>query len=83
MIIKQLISVDFNKLLAYHLNFSHVLFPPKIWCHSGTKSTKAIIDVHDNMHKTVDEGKEGAVTTRRKLDTPPHAHGHNTMVNDM
>lgn len=70
-----------NKL--NHLQNSQIFLPPQIflyfWAHGG----KHIIGVHKNVYESVQESKEGRMTARCKLNTPPDRNWHDAMMNDM
>lgn len=52
-----------EKTSVYHLYGGHVLFPPKEATHVRAHCRETIVDIHDDVHETVDERKESAVTT--------------------
>lgn len=52
---------DQNKL--DHLEVGEVLLPPDVAAVFGSHGSQHVVDIHHNVHKGVDQTKEGAVPT--------------------
>jgi len=74
-------DVECHKL--NELDSGHPGFPPKILLVLGSHGRDAIVEIHDNMDKRIDSGKEGTVTTWHNFDAKPGGQRNSKMMEDM
>lgn len=72
-----------SQFSTYHLQVGDPVFPPQIllefWSHGG----QHVVEVHDNVHKWVDDANESSVSTWVILGTSPRNHRHDSVVIQM
>lgn len=51
---------------TYHLNRGHMFLPEQVLAHMGSDCRQSIINIHQYMDETIDEGKECTVTSCRE-----------------
>lgn len=73
---EQLECVHHNRDKLHHLQGGQVFLPPEESLVLGSHRRKQIVRVHDNVHESVEEAEEGAVTSGGELNAEPHGHGH-------
>ena len=66
-----------------HLKPSEILFPPEVRLHLRTESSKKVVEIHDNMNKSIEEARKGGMTTTDKPWSKPNTNRQATMVNHM
>ena len=66
-----------------HLKPSEILFPPKVRLHLRSKSSKKVVQIHDNMNESIQESRKGGMTTTDKPRSKPNTNWQAAMVNHM
>lgn len=52
-----------NNNVTYHLESGQILLPPDVFLIFGSHGSDHIVEIHNNMYKWVQQGKEGTVAT--------------------
>ena len=60
-----------------------VLLPPDVLLVLGSHGGDHVVEVHDDVDESVEEGEECRVAARGELQAHPDGEGHDSMVNDV
>lgn len=67
----------------HHLECGKVFLPPDVSLVARAHGSHHVVEVHYDVHKRVEEGKERTVATWCKLESHPYRERHDTVVNDV
>lgn len=62
---------------------SEIFLPPDKLLVLGTHGGYHVVEIHDNVDKSVEQSKECRVTTRCETNAKPNTHWHDTMVDNV
>ena len=66
-----------------HLQLGEVPLPPQIRLHPRAKCCQEVVEVHGNMHGTVQEPAECGMASSNKSRTKPNSNWQPSMVDNM
>lgn len=65
---------------TYHLEGGEVLLPPDVLLVLGAHRRDHVVEVHDDVDESVEEGEEGRVAARGELEAHPDGEGHDAVM---